>query len=126
MRRPLTPLITVSLALVVALAGCGDDGGDNAAPISGADGALEVAALDIEFDRDSYATSAGEVEVRYVQQGSIAHTLVIEGVDGFKLEVSASDDVDQGRAELEPGTYTLYCDVPGHREAGMVATLEVT
>ena len=26
---------------------------------------------------------------------------------------------------IQPGTYTFYCSIPGHREAGMVGTLIV-
>jgi hypothetical protein len=27
---------------------------------------------------------------------------------------------------LKPGTYSIYCDIPGHRLAGMLAKLKVT
>jgi uncharacterized cupredoxin-like copper-binding protein len=58
-----------------------------------------------------------------VNDGTVAHTLLVKGVSGFKLEVG---DEDEGTVELEPGEYTLYCDVAGHEAAGMVATLTVS
>lgn len=125
MRRPLV-LLPAAIVGAVALAGCGGDDATDAAPASGGDGAIEVVARDIEFGEERYEATAGDIELRYANQGSIAHSLRIDDVDGFKLEVTANGDEVQGSVELEPGTYTLYCDVPGHREAGMDAILEVT
>lgn len=126
MRHPFALLSAVALA-GVALVGCGDT--EPEAKPAGGDGsgggALEIEAHDIEFDADSYDVAAGTVDMTYVNEGAIPHTLVIEGVDGFKLEVDASGDEDAGTVELEPGTYTLFCDVAGHRDAGMEATLTV-
>jgi uncharacterized cupredoxin-like copper-binding protein len=45
-------------------------------------------------------------------------------VDGFELEVDDSSS-EVGTVDLEAGRYTFYCDVPGHREAGMEADLIV-
>ncbi|HEV3364625.1 MAG TPA: hypothetical protein VG795_10915 [Acidimicrobiia bacterium] len=37
----------------------------------------------------------------------------------------ARGDVDTGTVALKPGKYILYCDVAGHRQAGMEAPLTV-
>jgi plastocyanin len=91
---------------------------------SGDGGGLTVEALDsLSFDRDSYTASAGEVEIVYENGGSMVHTLLIEGVDDFKLQVNTNGETDTGAVELEAGEYRIYCDVPGH--SSMEATLTV-
>lgn len=117
---------TVLATLV--LFGCGGDDGDTTAPaVTGGTDAesLEVVAEDIKFPEDTYEVTAGTVNVTYRNEGAIHHTLVIDGVDDFKLEVSGKGDEDAGSVELAAGSYTIYCDVAGHRQAGMEAKLEV-
>jgi plastocyanin len=86
---------------------------------------MTVVAEDIRFSESTFRAEAGSVAVTFRNDGSIEHTLVIEGVAGFKLDVPANGDVDEGTVDLQAGDYTLYCDVPGHRDSGMEATLEV-
>jgi plastocyanin len=117
----------VSLVAVatVALSACGDD---DTTALDENDVDLLVVAFDSnDFDEDAYTVEPGEVTIGYEHGGNIPHTLVIEGIDTdeFKLEVNTSGDTDVGTVELEPGEYILFCDVPGHRAAGMEATLTV-
>jgi plastocyanin len=125
--------VTVAALLLVA---CGDDSSDDgkalgAAPDSGPGGgtSLTVEAHDIEFDRDAYRIAAGPVDIDYVQEGALPHSLVIEASDGatvdaFRLEVGEVD-ADEGTVDLPAGDYKIFCDVPGHRDAGMEAELQV-
>jgi plastocyanin len=112
----------------LALAGCGDDSEAPASTADAEEADLRVLARDNDFDRDRYELPAGTSTIGYVQEGAVTHTLLIEGPDGdvagFELEVDGQE-TDAGSVELEPGTYTLYCDVAGHREAGMEAELVV-
>jgi plastocyanin len=127
MRR--TPLIVAgAAALAFTLAACGGDDSttSDTTPTAGEDSGptLTVGAEDnLKFDAESYETEAGEVKVVYKNNGSVAHTLLIKDVKGFKLSVGREDD---GTVDLEPGTYTLYCDVAGHEAAGMEAELTVS
>ena len=86
---------------------------------------LSFEAHDISLSPKDLQTAPGTVTVRYTNAGAIQHTLLIDGISGFKLDVASAGDTDTGTVKLEPGTYTLYCDVPGHRAAGMEAHLTV-
>jgi uncharacterized cupredoxin-like copper-binding protein len=127
--------LLAAAALVAGCSGSGGGGGDEAAGnglgSGGSAGSadLEVVAHDIGFDKTSYTLSHGQQVIEYVQDGQTRHTLRVEDaegndVDGLDLEVGGSD-TDEGSVDLAPGRYTLYCDVPGHREAGMEAELDV-
>lgn len=107
------------------LAACG---GDSDAPTTsastGAGASLTVHAKDtLKFDRTSYSATAGKVDVVYVNDGKVDHTLRIEGVGGFKLTIGGKDE---GTVDLKAGEYTLFCDLPGHEAAGMKASLTVS
>jgi plastocyanin len=116
-------------ALVVGglvLAGCGgDDGGGGGEPTGPAD--VVVHGNDsLKFDKESYTTQAGTRVIELVNDGGQPHTLLFDdGPDFDKLGVTGQGDTDSGSVELTPGTYTIYCDIAGHRAAGMEATLVV-
>ena len=122
MRRTLLPVVA-ALALGLSVTACGGDD-DAASGCTPVDGELSVGAQDsLKFDKSSYDTDAGCVEVTYTNEGSQAHNLLIEGVDDFKLAIG---DVDTGTVDLAAGNYTIYCDLSGHRAAGMEADLSVS
>ncbi len=72
-------------------------------------------------------TKAGKVTVEFDNPQSLTHDVAIEDSSGSevgKTELIA-DGSDSTTVDLKPGTYTFYCTVPGHREAGMEGTLTV-
>jgi uncharacterized cupredoxin-like copper-binding protein len=57
----------------------------------------------------------------------IPHNVSIEGPGGLSKQGQTvpKGGSSQVSATLKPGTYTYYCSVPGHRQAGMQGTLTV-
>jgi uncharacterized cupredoxin-like copper-binding protein len=123
-------VLALALAAGLAVAACGGGAsGSSSTPAAPANPDLTVHAEEIKFDKKAYTVHGGEVGIAYPNDGTQTHTLIVQdpkGDDvGAKLRVAPGKETG-GVYQLAPGEYTLYCDITGHREAGMVASLTVT
>lgn len=128
-------MVSAALMFVVMLAGVVASEGAEGDEEAGSGGFVEpsgpaVATVEVDafptlnFQSDEFSTIAGVNEIKYIDKGG-THTLAFVEPEfaGFLLEVPPDDS---GKVDLKPGSYTIYCTVPGHRAAGMEATLSVT
>lgn len=151
MRRSLVAVLLSALALGLALTACGDDdsgadhqmesmpgdgmdggmrgggmmdGHDESTPV--ADGArrIEVDATSFEFDPDEITVTAGEDIAIVLTSDDVLHDFTIDDID-VHVTADRGETAEGGLRADEPGEYTFYCTVAGHREAGMVGTLMV-
>lgn len=82
----------------------------------------------LKFDRTELTAKAGRVTITMDNPASagIPHAVAIEGggvdEDGQTAEPGGTSTVS---ADLEPGTYTFYCPVGQHEQAGMKGTLRI-
>lgn len=136
--------VFVLVIVGVLAAGCGDDAGPST-------DAIEVTGTDdLRYEPDAFTVPAGEEATVELTTEAVEHDFNIEAaadvgsvgemdmdmehddahmdVPGEDLAVVHGDAGSTGTGTFtidEPGTYTVYCAVPGHREDGMEATLEV-
>lgn len=87
---------------------------------------LEASETALEYNTTQLSAKAGKVTIDFKNPSAIAHNVVIEQ-NGKELAGFApiAEGEESETAELKPGTYTFFCSVPGHREAGMEGTLTV-
>lgn len=124
MRRALAVAAAAAMALLaVACSSGGSDGTAYREPKGPAQESASVKGGSYYFEPDPVRLPAGIDEVELVGEGGV-HTLVIDGVEGFELRVDG-EERDAKKVRLEPGKYTIYCDLPGHRDGGMEATIVV-
>ena len=73
----------------------------------------------------NFTAKTGVVQIKY--GGDAGHTLAIDSPQyaSFLLGTDAGTKHAENVKFDKPGTYTIYCTVPGHEAAGMKATITV-
>jgi plastocyanin len=91
----------------------------------------EAISTDLDISLTEFAVEgelsapAGDVTLNIVNAGSIEHNLAVRetGAQSNNMMSRGVDTLALGT--LTPGTYELYCTIPGHAESGMSADLVV-
>ncbi len=82
---------------------------------------------ELAYTSTSETAKAGNVTVEFNNPQALTHDVAIEDSSGKEVGATEliADGSDTTSVDLKPGTYTYFCTVPGHREAGMEGTLTV-
>lgn len=130
------------IAVVGAVSGCGGGSNGSSSTASQASsssssqassgsaaapgGATTIAGAEFKFTPSTDTVSKG-TKITFKNAGHVPHDLklsqggkVVAGTKLIQAGQSASFTVN-----LPPGTYTMFCSVPGHEQAGMKGTITV-
>jgi plastocyanin len=119
-------LVVALAATAVLVVGCGGSGGASGQPA----GSIKVTLTEFKFDPSTISAPSGKVVFYTVNGGTTSHDMVIRDssnnrVDGSEL-ISAGDTFVLTVNSIPAGTYTIFCDQPGHEASGMKGTLTIT
>jgi plastocyanin len=129
------PLVLVLAALVLALSACG--GGSSSSSTTpattggggGGGGSTVQISADpsgaLKYEQTDVSATAGSITIDFTNMSSLPHDVTIEGNGASGATDQITDSTTSTTVDLDPGTYTFFCSVDGHRAAGMEGTLTV-
>jgi uncharacterized cupredoxin-like copper-binding protein len=138
-RRRRSALVLVALASLggLAIAGCGGGGGNSSTEATGAAGGgtsggqstVDVGETEYKLDPSDPTVKAGTVTFNATNDGSVTHSLEVEGPSG---EQELESDLSPGQSGTltvdlsKPGKYEFYCPIDDHKGMGMTGEITVT
>ena len=135
MTRRALPLLLVLAASVFALSACGGGGSSSSTtPAStngggGGGGSTVNITADpsgaLKYEETDVSATAGSITIDFTNMSSLPHDVTIEGNGASGQTDTITGSTTSTTIDLDPGTYTFFCSVDGHRAAGMEGTLTV-
>lgn len=102
------------------------------APASGAAQVVKLAANpegSLAYNTTALTAHPGKVTIEFTNMAPLQHNVTVESGSGSGKILGSTPTFDGGTKsvtlDLKAGTYTFFCSVPGHRQAGMQGTLTV-
>ena len=88
---------------------------------------VDVSETEFKITLAQTPTAAGSYEFAVSNDGKIPHDLVVSG-NGVNAKTPLLNPGQTAtlKVDLKPGTYDLYCSVPGHKAAGMDVKVTVS
>jgi uncharacterized cupredoxin-like copper-binding protein len=81
----------------------------------------------LSFETKQLSAKAGKVTITLTNASPLEHNVTIaQGSTVLGATPTFAGGSKALTLTLKPGTYTFYCSVPGHRQAGMEGTLSVS
>ncbi len=65
-------------------------------------------------------------KITIVNEGSLVHSWVVKGAGVGTAGLPPGQSIIVFLAAVPPGTYTIYCDQPGHTQLGQAGILTIT
>jgi plastocyanin len=101
-------------------------GGAGPAGAAGAQGPAKKTSMvhlsELQIDPTVIKATVGDI-LEVMNVGTMTHNLAVDGQTLATPMINAGGAAELHLDGLAPGTYTVYCQVAGHREAGMHAQL---
>jgi plastocyanin len=116
-------VVAVGLAIVAVLTVVADDDDGGAGGVA-ASGGAGVTLSEFAVSPEAVSVPEGGT-IAVTNEGAVTHNLAVDGTELVTADLSGGQSESLDVSELDPGTYTIYCAIPGHREAGMTADLVV-
>jgi plastocyanin len=123
---------TVTSAVATSTKKHRETGAEAAKPQGGGGGGATVKVSadptgQLKFQQTSLSAKAGQVTIDFDNASPIEHDVTITAGQG---KVGGTKTVAQGKVsavvDLKPGSYTFFCSVDSHRQAGMEGKLTVS
>jgi uncharacterized cupredoxin-like copper-binding protein len=94
---------------------------------TGSGAAIDVTLGDFVIEPKTLEATAGTVTFKVTNTGKSPHNFAVvsNGQEVKKTKNLVNGQSDTLEIDLSAGTYQVICDIPGHKEAGMVGTLTI-
>jgi plastocyanin len=82
----------------------------------------------LKYTTTKLNANAGLISIAFTNPSTVPHDVAVSGQGGKQLGKSATITKSNDTLvlkDVKAGSYTFYCTVPGHRQAGMQGTLTV-